>query len=127
MVAVVINIATELTINWNHITDVDSISSAGQMIPLIIGAAAVVRIFYKWRYPEDEFPDDGGPTDARDLPLNRLARPYYGPTSARDPPARKRSSHREPSNARDLPARRVSRYRGPSSLYHLPEFRTDRS
>jgi len=121
VVVVVINIATELTIKWNHIAGVDSVSSAGQMIPLIIGAAAVVRIFYKWRCPEDDFPTDKGPTDARDLPP-RMARPYFGPSDPRDLPAYIRvTRYGGPTSARDLPERMARPpYYGPTDARDLP-------
>jgi hypothetical protein len=38
--------ATELTIRWNDIQDVDNVSSAGQLIPMIIGVGQVIRILY---------------------------------------------------------------------------------
>jgi len=38
---------TELTIRWNKISGVDTASSAGQLIPLCLGVAAVVRVIYK--------------------------------------------------------------------------------
>ena len=38
--------ATELTIKWNKIQGVNSLTSAGQTIPLLIGIATIIRIAY---------------------------------------------------------------------------------
>lgn len=53
-VTVVVNVAVEKTIIWNDIQGVHSTGSAGQIIPLVIGLAAVVRIFYVFFFDEDE-------------------------------------------------------------------------
>ena len=45
-VASTIITATELTIKWNKIQGVNSLTSAGQTIPLLIGIAAILRIVY---------------------------------------------------------------------------------
>lgn len=39
--------ATELTIRWNKITDVNSIDTAGQIIPLLISVLSATRTAYK--------------------------------------------------------------------------------
>ncbi|KAH7122387.1 hypothetical protein B0J11DRAFT_507372 [Dendryphion nanum] len=44
--AITVIIATELTIHWNEIDGVDTISGAGQTIPLVIGLGATIRVFY---------------------------------------------------------------------------------
>ncbi|KAF7512810.1 hypothetical protein GJ744_011913 [Endocarpon pusillum] len=46
-VATTILIATELSIHWNNITNVSSISNPGQLIPLLIGIACVIRVLYR--------------------------------------------------------------------------------
>ncbi len=46
VVAVVVVTAAELTIHWNGIGNVNSLSSAGQTIPFVIGLAAIIRILY---------------------------------------------------------------------------------
>jgi hypothetical protein len=38
--------ATELTISWNKIQSVDSVETAGQIIPLVIGIVTLVRLIY---------------------------------------------------------------------------------
>lgn len=45
-VASTIITATELTIKWNKISGVNSLTSAGQTIPLLIGIASILRIVY---------------------------------------------------------------------------------
>ncbi|KFY97459.1 hypothetical protein V500_02052 [Pseudogymnoascus sp. VKM F-4518 (FW-2643)] len=46
LIASTVIIATELTIRWNGIQDVGSVSDTGQMIPMIIGIGQVCRILY---------------------------------------------------------------------------------
>ena len=46
VVASTVIAATELTIRWNKIQGVNSLTSAGQTIPLLIGIAAILRIAY---------------------------------------------------------------------------------
>ncbi|KAN0080492.1 hypothetical protein V8E54_003696 [Elaphomyces granulatus] len=46
IVAVVVTVATELTIQWNNIEDVQLISSAGQTIPLLLGFGSFARVCY---------------------------------------------------------------------------------
>jgi hypothetical protein len=46
--------ATELTIKWNGIEDVNEISSSGQTIPLIIASGLLVRVVYVAIFIGDE-------------------------------------------------------------------------
>lgn len=39
-------VATELTIKWNNVTGLNSLDSAGQLIPFVIGLGILVRVFY---------------------------------------------------------------------------------
>ena len=48
----VIVTATELTIRWNDISGVDSLSGAGQTISFVIGIGAVIRVLYAARPKE---------------------------------------------------------------------------
>jgi len=48
-------LAVELPIRWNHISDVYSLRSTGQFIPLITGTANLIIITYKFNQP----PEDG--------------------------------------------------------------------
>lgn len=41
-------VETELTIRWNHIEGVDSVSRTGQIIPLVIAGAGFVRVAWKY-------------------------------------------------------------------------------
>lgn len=45
-VATVVMTATELTILWNGISDVDEIASTGQLIPFVVGIEMFVRVLY---------------------------------------------------------------------------------
>jgi hypothetical protein len=53
--------AGELTIRWNNVSGVDNISSAGQLIPFVIGVGSVIRIIYvRWRRgPNGDIGSDG--------------------------------------------------------------------
>jgi|SRR5450432_1865312 hypothetical protein len=46
IVAIVVTVATELTVQWNTIQNILSVSSAGQTIPLILGIGTFVRVCY---------------------------------------------------------------------------------
>ena len=65
IVASVIVAATELTIKWNNIKGVNTLSSAGQMIPFVIGVGALVRILYLYRNPPEYVPPE--PREAGDV------------------------------------------------------------
>ena len=60
---IIVMVATELTIQWNQITGVCELSSAGQTIPLVVGGGLMLRVFWKayWRDEEDLDPH----TDSR--------------------------------------------------------------
>lgn len=47
VVATIVVTGAELTIRWNDIEGVHSTSTAGQLIPLLIGIGVMVRVFYK--------------------------------------------------------------------------------
>lgn len=63
--------ATELTIRWNKIEGVNSLSSAGQTIPFLIGVGAIARILYVYRVgpADDDVRQSLSPTDMTDLPV----------------------------------------------------------
>jgi hypothetical protein len=46
-VAMVI-IAVELTLKWNHVRGVNDVTSAGQLIPLIVGLGTFVGMVLNW-------------------------------------------------------------------------------
>ncbi|KAK5162395.1 hypothetical protein LTR04_003887, partial [Oleoguttula sp. CCFEE 6159] len=54
IVASTIITATELTIYWNNITNVYSLSSAGQTIPFAIGIGALLRVVYIYAFKTGE-------------------------------------------------------------------------
>jgi hypothetical protein len=52
-VATAVTIATEKTILWNGINGVADISSAGQLIPMVIGIEMFIRVLYAAWMGED--------------------------------------------------------------------------
>ena len=46
IVASMVTVATELTIKWNLISGVNDLTSAGQLIPFLIGVALALRVIY---------------------------------------------------------------------------------
>jgi hypothetical protein len=53
-VATIVVTAAELTIKWNNIQGVNTLTSAGQTIPFAIGFASFVRVLYVYRF---KYPD----------------------------------------------------------------------
>ena len=51
VVASVVVLATELTIKWNSLRGVNTLSSAGQTIPFLIGVGSLVHVFYVYVKP----------------------------------------------------------------------------
>lgn len=56
-VASIVLAATELTIRWNKIRGVNSLSSAGQTIPLLLGIGIFVRILYVFLFLKEDDDD----------------------------------------------------------------------
>ena len=52
--------ATELTILWNQIQDVNSVNTTDQIIPLIIGMVALIRPFYMRQVGDEDIPVNKG-------------------------------------------------------------------
>jgi hypothetical protein len=88
--ASIVIVAGELTIRWNHISGVNDISSAGQLIPFVIGAGSLLRIFYvNWKRgpagdgeePGDSYVDTRVPVpfDRMPLPFGRVPLSYAIP------------------------------------------------
>jgi hypothetical protein len=77
--ASIVVVATELTIKWNHVTGVNTLSSAGQLIPFVIGLGVVVRVLYVWLKPKPRPPRKEKP------PLHSPHRPYELPVYAMPP------------------------------------------
>jgi hypothetical protein len=48
LISSIVITATELTISWNNIQGVNVVTTAGQIIPLVIGATSFLRLFYLW-------------------------------------------------------------------------------
>jgi len=40
----------ELMLQWNHISDVDNLRSAGQLIPFVIGLVCFLKVFIDARH-----------------------------------------------------------------------------
>ncbi|KAK4241712.1 hypothetical protein C8A03DRAFT_40933 [Achaetomium macrosporum] len=59
-VASIIVAATELTIQWNNISGVNDVSTAGQIIPVIIAAGLVSRVVYVYLFEEEVDAGSGG-------------------------------------------------------------------
>ncbi|TAQ90183.1 hypothetical protein B7494_g1487 [Chlorociboria aeruginascens] len=67
--------ATELSVVWNDIQGVNSVTTAGQIIPLLLGINAIVRLFYlRWYssvYPgeDDDISAVSGPASIDEFDL----------------------------------------------------------
>jgi len=68
----IIVVATELTIRWNDIQDVYTLTSAGQTIPFIIGVAALVRVIYLRLRPSKRKHSGRRPTHQKPLEPSRM-------------------------------------------------------
>jgi len=66
---IIVMVATELTIQWNQITGVYELSSAGQTIPLVVGGGLMLRVFWKayWRDEEAVDPHTGAGSEPRSI------------------------------------------------------------
>lgn len=58
LIAVTVTVATELTISWNEIGGVNTLSGAGNTIPFFIGLGALLRILYVAVYYDDDDDSD---------------------------------------------------------------------
>lgn len=89
--ATLVVVATELTIHWNHVEGVNTLSSAGHTIPFAIGAALFARVFYVYfKNPETQehrFPNTE--TQENRLPVDPVP-PYQFPDYFGSPPSRSR-------------------------------------
>ena len=47
----VLVIAIELTLQWNSVTDVNDVSTLGQLVPLMVAAGMVAHVPYVWFNP----------------------------------------------------------------------------
>jgi hypothetical protein len=59
IIALLVTLATELTISWNQIDGANSLSGAGNTIPLVIGIGAIVRVLYVAIFHEARDGSDG--------------------------------------------------------------------
>ncbi|TVY73587.1 hypothetical protein LSUE1_G006853, partial [Lachnellula suecica] len=58
VVATSVATATELTVRWNRISGVLDLSTAGQLIPLIIGGGLIIRVIYVGIFHKQDGKDD---------------------------------------------------------------------
>jgi hypothetical protein len=77
IVASSVVLATELTIHWNGIMGVMDISSAGQLIPMVIAIGLFCRILYVSYHGKDSDSnsDDSGPDLWMRMPLTAAPPP----------------------------------------------------
>lgn len=107
IIGLVIVLATELTIQWNEISGVNSLSGAGQTIPFVIGLGAVVRVFYVYYvYPANEVQDDvGGGGSVYSRPGSRPGSRPDGPISSKQVPYMRNSHRPHRKGDRPVPVR----------------------
>jgi len=115
IVAIMVTLATELTISWNNIEGANTLSGAGNTIPFVIGIGAMVRVLYVSAFYDDE--DDG---DSYYSGGSRLGphRPGPSPLPDRELPNlryTRRRQERDPIPVRQLPSRRR-----PIPMQHVP-------
>ncbi|KAI1763553.1 hypothetical protein GGR53DRAFT_467202 [Hypoxylon sp. FL1150] len=77
-VTVVVTIGIEVSIMWNNIRGVGAVNTTGQLIPLLIGIGAMLRIIYVFLFGEDTDPlEDGPPSQSvRFRMQNIINRPF---------------------------------------------------
>jgi hypothetical protein len=80
VIALAVTVATELTISWNEIGGVGSLTGAGQTIPFAIGLAAIVRILYvAMTYEKVELLHAGLGETPRPIPVRQIPAPVAMP------------------------------------------------
>jgi hypothetical protein len=119
IVAILVTLATELTISWNNIEGANTLSGAGNTIPFVIGIGAIVRVLYVSAfYDTDE--DDGNSyysTGSR----RRPHRPGPSPLPDRQIPDLRRP--RRPQRPDPIPVRQMVQNfpgRAPISVQQMP-------
>ncbi|KAF1965812.1 hypothetical protein BU23DRAFT_560775 [Bimuria novae-zelandiae CBS 107.79] len=68
VVALAVTVATELTISWNEIRGVGTLSGAGQTIPFAIGLGAIVRVIYVAMAYESDYTPPPRPITVSQVP-----------------------------------------------------------
>lgn len=83
VIALAVTVATELTISWNEIGGVGSLTGAGQTIPFAIGLGAIVRILYVWMvYEQDQTERESSvvrPIASHHIPAHQMPPVQYEP------------------------------------------------
>jgi hypothetical protein len=87
-------LATELTIKWNSLRGVNTLSSAGQTIPFLVGVGSLVRVFYVYAKPmiqrrfgrgeSVEFSSESKP-EPGPVPFEVIPVPYSAPIELNEP------------------------------------------
>jgi hypothetical protein len=109
VVASVVTLGVELTIGWNDIEGVNSLNSAGQTIPLVIGVVALIRILYVYYFPKaDDYDSDSDSYYSYRRPGGGGRLP--SPLPDRELPAMRFD--------RELPATRTRRQYRPAPVHH---------
>ncbi|KAJ4353472.1 uncharacterized protein N0V89_005202 [Didymosphaeria variabile] len=88
VIALAVTVATELTISWNEIGGVFSLSGAGQTIPFAIGLTAIVRILYVAMKPTQVHQPHSRPSSVRQVPQSFQRRPRRDTESTISRPSR---------------------------------------
>ncbi|KAJ9156294.1 hypothetical protein NKR23_g1250 [Pleurostoma richardsiae] len=76
IVATLMTVAVELVIQWNHLKGVSDVSTAAQLIPTLVSAGFLARIFFIWMTR----PDGGSPKSGSSMtsPSSSSSRRRYG-------------------------------------------------
>ncbi|KAH8655007.1 hypothetical protein BGZ60DRAFT_435415 [Tricladium varicosporioides] len=77
IVTTTVVVATELTISWNSIVGVWEISSAGQLIPVILGIGLTCQVLYIGFFGAKESEESGGPEGPEGLSGNSDSESLY--------------------------------------------------
>jgi hypothetical protein len=108
VIAIMVTLATELTISWNHIEGANTLAGAGNTIPFVIGIGAIVRVLYVAAFYSDNDDD----TDSYYSDGSRR-RPHRPPSPIGDrqlPDLRSSVPHRRQD---PIPVRQIPRPAGP--------------
>lgn len=102
VVASVVVLATELTIKWNGLRGVDTLSSAGQTIPFLVGVGSLVRVIYVYAKPiisrhfgrgESVVVSSESKPEPVPAPFEVMPVPYSAPVELHEPEPETRTYH----------------------------------
>ncbi|KAI1496884.1 hypothetical protein F5X99DRAFT_47445 [Biscogniauxia marginata] len=102
-VASIVTAATELTIAWNKVTGVNTLDSAGQLIPFLVGLGIMGRVLYlgvlREKKNDGAAVSDHQPVNATYMPLPMAPRPPSPPAGPMTFPTHSMPYYRPPSPA----------------------------